>query len=292
LPTDRAEGMAALASFLLLASLPARATSSAAAPWAVVRIEGEDDKSCVAARIWNKATGRGAPETFVSGVCHAAEDSVFSEISTCSDDGKTLEQQFFMNPNCEGQPQSDTVLQQNHCSEAANGMHYSYACRPAAAQDDTIGEAKGDAMMKSPSGPVPEAVLEPPTPTPSGPVPAPVPEPESGPVLTETAALWAVVRIEGEDDKRCVASRIWYKATGKGALEAFVSGVCHAAEDSVFSEISTCSDDGKTLEQQFFMNPNCEGQPQSDTVLQQNHCSEAANGMHYAYFCRPAPAPA
>merc|ERR1719221_246688 len=139
-----------------------------AAPWAVVRIEGEDDKSCVASRIWNKVTGREAQETFVSGVCHAAEDSVFSEISTCSDHGKTLEQQFFMNPNCEGQPQSDTVLQQNHCSEAANGMHYFYACRPAAAQDDTIGEAKGDAMMTAPSGPV----------------------------LTETAAPWAVVRIE------------------------------------------------------------------------------------------------
>merc|ERR1711920_457678 len=120
-----------------------------ASPWAVVRIEGEDDKSCVASRIWNKVTGRGAPETFVSGVCHAAEDSVFSAISTCSDDGKILTQQFFMNPNCEGQPQSDAVLQQNHCASAANGMFYAYACRPAATQDEAIGEAKDDAMLQS-----------------------------------------------------------------------------------------------------------------------------------------------
>merc|ERR1719188_81925 len=173
-------------------------------------------------------------------------------------------------------------------------MHSAYFCRPAAAQGDAMGEAKDDAMMKSPSRPVPAPVPEPPAPTPSGPVPAPVQEPAahapSGPVLTETATPWAVVRIEGEDDKSCVASRIWNKVTGRGAQETFVSGVCHAAEDSVFSEISTCSDDGKTLEQQFFMNPNCEGQPQSDTFLQQNHCSEAANGMHYAYACRPAAA--
>merc|ERR1712194_318378 len=79
--------------------------------WAVVRIEAEDNKNCVVSRIWNKVTGRGAPETFASGVCHAAEDPVFSEISTCSDDGKTLTQQFFMNDNCEGQPQFDAVLQ-------------------------------------------------------------------------------------------------------------------------------------------------------------------------------------
>merc|ERR1719343_499401 len=80
---------------------------------------------------------------------HAAEDSVFSEISTCSDDGKTLTQQFFMNDNCEGQPQSDAALQQNHCASAANGMFYAYACRPAATQDDAIGEAKDGAMLQS-----------------------------------------------------------------------------------------------------------------------------------------------
>merc|ERR1719343_1406317 len=193
---------------------------------------------------------------------HAAEDSVFSEISTCSDDGKTLTQQFFMNDNCEGQPQSDAALQQNHCASAANGMFYAYACRPAATQGDAMGEAKDDAMLQA-TGP-------------------------AAGTLKETAAPWAVVRIEAEDNKNCVVSRIWNQVTGRGAPETFASGVCHAAEDSVFSEISTCSDDGKTLTQQFFMNPNCEGQPQSDAVLQQNHCASAANGMFYAYACRPA----
>jgi hypothetical protein len=112
--------------------------------------------------------------------------------------------------------------------------------------------------------------------------PAPTPSP------TPAAAPWSVVLVGGETNLWCVVKRNLYQDAGEGALETFVSGVCH----TVFagSAISTCSDDGKILNQQFFMNPNCEGQPQTDFVLTQNHCSEDASGMHYAYFCRPASA--
>jgi hypothetical protein len=108
------------------------------------------------------------------------------------------------------------------------------------------------------------------------------------PAPTPATAPWSVVQVGGESNWICVAARNWYQDFGDGALETFVSGVCHT--DSAGSAISTCSDDGKILKQQFFMNPNCEGQPQTDFVLTQNHCSEDASGMHYAYFCRPASA--
>jgi hypothetical protein len=222
----------------MLALAPAAANETAA-PWSVVWTDCSEPEPI--AKHW----------TFASDVCQA-EDSVISSISTCSDDGKTLKKQFFMNPYCSGQPLEDVVLPQNQCQKAANGAFYSYACRPA----------------------VPTTTMTTTTAT----------------TTTTAAAPWSVVRIEGECDYSCVAARIWYKLTGRGALETFVSGVCHTTKDSVGSEISTCSDDGKILKQQFFMNPNCEGQPLADFVLQQNHCSEDASGMHYAYFCRPASA--
>mmetsp|Transcript_113177 Transcript_113177/g.225364 ORF Transcript_113177/g.225364 Transcript_113177/m.225364 type:complete len:119 (-) Transcript_113177:315-671(-) len=78
----------------------------------------------------------GEAETFRAGECQQAiSNPMFSVMYTCADDGAMTEQ-FFMNSDCSGTPQTH-AMEAGVCKETALGVQLKYKCYLATALDSS-----------------------------------------------------------------------------------------------------------------------------------------------------------